>query len=101
MKRRHRKNYNDPGHAHELTFSCYRRFAFLQAQRTCQWLTAAIEASRENFNFQLWAYVFMPDHAHLILCPKEPQYDIASIRQGIKSPVASSAIKYLENYRPD
>jgi hypothetical protein len=28
-----RKNYNDPGHAHELTFSCYKRFAFLQSER--------------------------------------------------------------------
>ena len=25
MKRQHRRNYNDLGNAHELTFSCYRR----------------------------------------------------------------------------
>lgn len=28
-ERRHRRNYNDPGHAHELTFSCW------DASKTC------------------------------------------------------------------
>jgi putative transposase len=55
MQCRHLKNYNDPGHAHELTFSCYQRFAFLQRERTCHWLAAAIEAGREKLKFQLWA----------------------------------------------
>jgi putative transposase len=43
----------------------------------------------------------MPDHVHLILCPQESQYDIAVIQQAIKSPVATRAIKYLENYQPN
>jgi putative transposase len=29
-----RKAFNTPGHAHELTFSCYERFPFLKAERT-------------------------------------------------------------------
>ena len=33
---RRRPAFHDLGHAHELTFSCYRRYAFLQAERTCQ-----------------------------------------------------------------
>jgi hypothetical protein len=37
----HRKAINTPGHAHELTFSCYQRFPFLKAERTCQWLADA------------------------------------------------------------
>jgi REP element-mobilizing transposase RayT len=67
MKRRHRKKYNEPAQAHELTFSCYKRFAFLKSVRTCHWLAEAIDAAREKFNFHLWAYVFMPDHAHVMV----------------------------------
>ena len=38
-QRLHRpKAYNEPGHAHELTFSCHRRLRLLSKDRTCQWL---------------------------------------------------------------
>ena len=52
--------YNDPGHAHELTFSCFRKYRFLCKERTCEWLADAIEAAREKLQFNLWAFVFMP-----------------------------------------
>jgi len=29
---RHRCSFNEPGHAHELTFTCYRRFRCLSAE---------------------------------------------------------------------
>jgi len=95
QKRQHRRNYNEPGHAHELTFSCYQGFKFLKAERTCEWLAEAIEDARADLNFDLWAYVFMPEHVHLIVRPRETEYDIADIRKAIKAPVGSKAIKYL------
>jgi len=51
------KRYNIPGHAHELTFSCYRNQKFLMSERTCQWLIESIERAREKHNFSLWAFV--------------------------------------------
>lgn len=100
-KRRHRRNYNAPGHAHELTFSCYRGYKFLESERTCQWLAESIENARTELNFELWAYVFMPEHVHLIVYPREPTYDIAKIRKAIKAPVARRAIRYLETAAPE
>jgi putative transposase len=100
-KRTHRRNYNEPGHAHVLTFSCYHGYQFLSAERTCQWLAEAIDAARRDLNFALWAYVFMPEHAHLIVWPKEPVYDIAHIRHAIKAPVARKSIQYLKDHSPD
>jgi hypothetical protein len=38
-----RPTVNEPGHAHELTFSCFHRFAFLKAERICAWLADAID----------------------------------------------------------
>ncbi len=31
--------YNDPGHAHELTCSCHRRYPLLSKDRSCERLT--------------------------------------------------------------
>jgi putative transposase len=101
MKRRHRKNINAPFHAHELTFSCYRGFPFLKVERTCQWLADSINQARIDHDFALWAYVFMPNHAHIIVYPRKQEYDIADIRKSIKEPVARQAIKYLEKNSPE
>src|SRR5262245_51890194 len=91
---------NEPGHAHELTFSCFRRYRFLSAERTCQWLAEAIEAARIELQFALWAYVFMPEHVHLIVYPQLAQYDIRGILQRIKEPVGRKAVKYLRACAP-
>ena len=101
MARRHRININAPGHAHELTFSCYRRFPFLKAERTCEWLAESVNTARREQDFGLWAYVFMPDHVHMIVWPHQVIYDIATIRQAIKAPVARRAIDHLKQHSPE
>jgi REP element-mobilizing transposase RayT len=95
-KRVHRRNFNHSGHAHELTFSCYRAFEFLKAERTCLWLIEEINTARVKHGVAVWAYVFMPEHVHLLLCPRSAEYDIAAIRQTIKEPVAKKAVRYLK-----
>lgn len=99
--RRHRTNINEARHAHELTFSCDHRFPFLMAERTCQWLVEAIEQARREWDFSVWAWVFMPDHAHVIIFPTQDEYDIADFRKAIKAPVARKAIAYLEEHAPE
>jgi putative transposase len=95
-----RRTYNEPGHAHELTFSCYRRFRFLTAERTCSWLAEAIEQARSALDFALGAYVFMPEHAHLLVWPRQPQYEMAAICKAIKEPVGSRAMAHLKAHAP-
>ena len=98
---RHRTSINEHGHAHELTFSCYQRFPFLQPERTCQWLAEAIDSARKQQSFLLWAYVFMPDHAHVVLLPTDEQYPISSILKSIKAPVGRQAIEFLTTNAPE
>lgn len=95
-----RRNYNEPGHAHELTFSCYRGFPFLKKDRVCQWLMDAINAARLRWEFHVWAYVFMPEHVHLIIYPSRHEYDIARIRTAIKEPVSKRAVRFLSENAP-
>jgi putative transposase len=96
-----RRTFNEPGHAHELTFSCYRRYPFLQAERTCVWLAEAIEAARQEHKFALWAYVFMPEHVHLLIYPTRAPYDIRDMLQCIKEPVGRQAVAYLRESAPE
>jgi putative transposase len=43
----------------------------------------------------------MPEHVHLIIRPRNSDYDIAEIRKAIKASVGSKAINYLESCAPD
>jgi len=98
-KRCHR--YNVAGDAHELTFSCCNNRPFLSAERICKYLVDSIISSREKHRFRLWAYVFMPNHVHLLICPTRPQYSVSDILLSIKQPVSRKAINYLKNNNPD
>ncbi len=98
-KRCHR--YNLAGNAHELTFSCYNNRPFLLAERTCKYLVDSIIKSREKHKFDLWAYVFMPNHVHLLIFPRKQQYSISDILLSIKQPVSRKALNYLKSNNPD
>ncbi|HUY92737.1 MAG TPA: transposase [Pirellulales bacterium] len=96
-----RKTFDEPGHAHTLTFSCYRRFPFLRAERTCNWLAEAIDDSRKRLDFEVWAYVFMPEHVHLIVRPRQHRYSMSDIRKAIKEPVGRKAVAYLRSIKSE
>jgi putative transposase len=94
------KRYNDPGHAHALTFSCFGRQAFLSKDGSRQWLVEAIDRARCKHRFQVWAYIIMPEHAHLLLWPTEPTYDISDILNSIKQSVAKRALSHVQRTAP-
>ncbi|HUU46006.1 MAG TPA: transposase [Acidobacteriota bacterium] len=66
MKRRF---FNEPARAHFLTFSCFHRRQFLTNEFARMCLRDSLEFARERHGFALWAYVFMPEHVHLLLYP--------------------------------
>jgi putative transposase len=98
---RRRQTYNVPGLAHELTFSCYHKYPFLGADRTCLWLVEAIEEARVVWELDVWAYVFMPDHVHLIVRPRREEYRISAILKAIKEPVSRRATSFLVGRSPE
>jgi putative transposase len=99
-KRRKRvRHYDEPGHAHFLTFSCYRRLPLLGKERSCLWLVQAIQQARVKHGFDLWAWVIMPDHVHLLIWPSAGTAT-AEILRSIKVPVARKALFYLRRQAP-
>ena len=95
------KRWNEPGEAHELTFTCFHRFPLLSKERSCTWLVESIQRTRARYDFDVWAYVIMPEHVHLLINPRRIEYDISAILKAIKWPVAVQAKRYLELNAPD
>jgi putative transposase len=98
-RRSRRKSINTPNEPHELTFTVYRRYQFLQTERVCNWLAESINEARVTCDFCLWAFVFMPDHVHLVICPGDHP-DMSRILKTIKEPVSKRAMRYLEENAP-
>ena len=95
------KRINTPGHAHFLTFSCFQRRPFLSRDRSRRWLVDAVNLARNTHEFHLWAYVIMPEHAHLVIHPESDAYDISAILTTIKQSVSKRAIHYVRTTAPD
>ena len=79
MARKRCRRYDDPGHAHALTFSCHRRLPLLSRDRTRKSLVESIDEARVREQFDLWAYVIMPEHVHALIRPREPGYEVSRI----------------------
>lgn len=88
-----KKTYNTPGDAHLLTFSTYQRMPFLSDPSVCQDFMRFLDAARRRWSFQVWAYVLMPDHVHLLVWPTERDYRMADVLKGVKQPVAQAAVR--------
>jgi putative transposase len=98
-KFRRRKRYDVPGHAHYLTFSCWRCQRFLNADLARQWVLEAMDAARRVHPFDLWAWVLMPEHMHLLLFPRDG-VGVGSILKSIKQPVAKKAVEWVRRNAP-
>ncbi|MEM6554079.1 MAG: transposase [Planctomycetota bacterium] len=95
-----RKAINTPGHAHELTFSCYRRLPLLARDRTRNWLIDSLDTARARHDHALWAYVIMPEHAHVIVKPRNPDYQIQALCKTFKQSVSRRALAWLRDHDP-
>jgi putative transposase len=65
------KRYQNEGHHHFLTFSCYRRHAYLNDDRSRTAFEETLERLRRRHKFCLFGYVLMPEHVHLLLSEPE------------------------------
>ena len=97
--RKRRKVYNTPYDAHFLTFSCYRRQPFLSGDLAPRWFLECLDLSRHETAFDLWAFVIMPEHVHLVIAPGE-HYDISKILSRIKRTLTFRIVRHVKAVRP-
>lgn len=75
--------YQDAGHLHFVTFSCYGRRPCLGAPDARHLFEVAVETMRMRYQFLIVGYVVMPEHIHLLV--SEPKRaDLATAVQAIK-----------------
>jgi len=91
MERRqgHRKrirHYHDPGHVHELTFSCFHRRPLQTNDAWRQMLADSINRAMERHDYRLTAFVFMPEHVHLMIYPLSGANTIDALLKAVKRP---------------
>ena len=85
----HRKrvrHYNQPGDIHELTFSCFHQKPLLAEDRWKVLLSQSIDAATQKQGFDLLAFVYMPEHVHLLVYPTVPEPRLDLLLKAIKRP---------------
>ena len=73
------KHFHEPGDFHELTFSCYRRLPLLTNDAWRRYLACSIDDALTAEAFHLLAFVFMPEHVHLLVWPTRSNTSVKSI----------------------
>ena len=104
MNSEHRKKlkrYNLPNHARELTFSCYHKYNYFSDPIACDIFMDHLEDARKQMGFELWAYVIMPDHVHLLLWPEENADCIGKFLLKVKGLTARDYRRHIENHMPE
>lgn len=89
-----------PGQARFLTFSCFQRQPFLKSERSCGWFLDALERSRQAHGFDLWSFVIMPEHVHLLINPGIAPIRMADVLYTVKKSVTQRALLYVREHAP-
>ncbi|MFZ0782008.1 MAG: transposase [Candidatus Sulfotelmatobacter sp.] len=79
--------YQQGGHLHFITFSCYRRQPKLGTSTARAQLEESLEQTRRSYGLGVLGYVVMPEHVHLLV--SEPEKGELSIAiQALKQSVS-------------
>ncbi|HUT89267.1 MAG TPA: transposase [Thermoguttaceae bacterium] len=88
------KHYDEPGHFHELTFSCYQRVPLLTNDTWREMLSRAIDRALVRHKYCLAAFVYVPEHVHLLVWPQDGASEVEHLLKAVKRPY-SYRIKQL------
>ena len=84
--RKHVRHFNESGSCHELTFSCYGRLQLLDDDWRLLLLSRQLGSALETCGFNLVAFVFMPEHVHVLVYGNRPGTDVSRLLKAIKRP---------------
>ena len=90
------KHYDEPGDFHELTFSCYHSWKLLTNDDWRALLARAIDAALVAEKYLLAAFVFMPEHVHLLIYRADGSADPTRISRLLGSIKRTSSARVKE-----
>jgi putative transposase len=89
------KHYHEPGDLHELTFSCYHRLPLLTNDSWRERLARCVDEAGRQTGIALAAFVFMPEHVHLLVVPTTSTPAIDQYLALVKQPFSKSMKDHL------
>ena len=93
------KHYHEPGDLHELTLSCYEGRTLLAEEMGRKLLCESIHRAMERHHFGLVAFVLMPEHVHVLVCPQAVEPAIDELLYAIKRSFSYRMKQYYEAIR--
>jgi len=94
--RKRLKRRDVPGGIRFITFSCQRRLPLLTNPAISELLLTAIARARSVHQFELVAWVLMPEHVHLLMRPRD-DIPLERTLKSIKLAVSKSVIARWRN----
>ena len=94
------EHYTIEGHIHYLTFSCYKKLWLFKSPILYSSFLQNLATAKQRLLFDLYGYVIMPNHAHLLIYPDQ-DISISAILTAIKRPFSFHALNYLQNRWPE
>ena len=94
----HRKrvrHFHEARDCHGLTFSCYRRMPLLTNDVWREMLSRTIDRAIEGHRFGLVAFVYMPEHVHLLVYPTCEAAKVDGVLKAIKQPFSNRVKRLL------
>ena len=83
------KHQHAVGDLHELTFACYHKMRLLTNDTWRMQLSKCLDSACEEHAMELVAFVYMPDHVHLLVFPTCIDPDIGVFLARVKQPLSS------------
>lgn len=83
-----------------ILFTCYRRSDVFSNPEFCEVFLQVLDRERKALAWEVWAYVVMPDHVHVLAWPTVPEYSVSEFLRAIKQPAAVtvlSRMRYAED----
>lgn len=82
------RHFEGNGHLHELTFSCHGRRPLLTNAPWRQILAESLQSACESESYALLAFVFMPEHVHLLVEPLREDSTVSRLLALTKQPTS-------------
>ncbi len=91
------RRYQQGGHLHFITFSCYRRKSKLGTSTARARFEESLEQARRCYGLGVLGYVVMPEHVHLLLSEPEA-VPLAKAIQAMKQSARKLALRGAEPF---
>jgi putative transposase len=92
------KRYQHSQQLHFITFTCYHRKKYLQSAAARDIFEKTLERVRRWYGFQVFGYVVMPEHVHLLL--SEPERGTLAIALQMLKQTSSRKLQTHTNGEP-